>query len=165
MSADVENVFAYGSNMDLEHLVEWCRSHCKAEVQILESKVVTLPNHKLVWNYYSKMRKGGAANVEYRDGSQVPGLLLKVTSKSLRYIDHKESHPTIYDRGARPLSVCLSHKATELAWVYKVLPQFCSSEIVLPTPEYLAIVLNAAKRHQLPEWHIEELLKAQCSPY
>ena len=163
MSEDTENVFAYGSNMDLIHLVDWCRLHCKAEVQILDSQVVTLPDYKLVWNYYSKMRQGGAANVEYCRGAEVPGLLLRVTSKSLKYIDHKESHPTVYDRGNKPLELYLSNNKSVKAWVYKVLPHLCRSEVVYPTEDYFNIVLGAAKKHQLPDWHIENSLKVQKS--
>jgi len=160
MAQEFDHVFAYGSNMDLEHLAEWCHAHCKAEAEIFAAQVAILPEHKLIWNYYTKTRKGGAANIVASAGSQLPGLLLKVSKATLGYIDRKEAYPHHYDRALQS-HIVLADRSQLHAWVYQVVPRHRQATSVWPTRAYLNILINAAKKHGLPEWHIAELAATQ----
>lgn len=139
--------------MDLDDLAQWCGARGE-QLTLLETRVGELPAHRLVWNYHSEARGGGAANVEAGGSRPLPGLLLQTNGKGLALLDRKEGHPRRY---RRELASVVSQGEAIEAWVYRVLPEFIQSRVVLPTPTYVQILLRAAQRWELPEWHREEL--------
>jgi len=147
-------VFAYGSNMDLDDLRRWLDDKGYASTGLLSSQPGILSGFALVWNYHSKVRAGGAANIEERSGAQLPGLVLTVDAKTLAAIDRKEGHPHRYSRGSRRRSVVLRDNSRVDAWVYVVQPQFILDNIVPPAADYLRLIVAAARKHRLPLWHI-----------
>lgn len=152
----LDRVFAYGSNMDLEDLRRFFDAHaCPGHVE--RALPATLRGHRLVWNYFSRARGGGAANVEPAPGAELPGLVLWVDAAALAGIDLKEGHPTRYRRGPKRVAVELASGALERAWLYVVLPQFRQERTVPPTRSYLSLMIAAAERHGLPAWHVEAL--------
>lgn len=155
-------VFAYGSNMNLEDFKAWLASKGKPAKGILQYERATLPGFSLIWNYYSKNRNGGAANVQASDRN-LPGLALQVDEVTLKAIDQKEGHPNYYSRGDKPRKVLLQSGKEVLAWVYIALPECCSVHPVWPTRNYLQLLISAAKTHCLPSWHIEDLQSTQTA--
>lgn len=146
--------FAYGSNMDLEELCAWLRSRQHA-TSVRDPMPAMLLDHRLVWNYYSRNRQGGAANVERYPGSVVHGLLLRIDERTLCGIDAKEGHPCFYER--RPVSVRSRDGRTFDAVCYYALPSRCSDEPVWPTRSYLQVVVAAARKHGLDESYVAAL--------
>jgi DNA modification methylase len=63
--------FTYGSNMDLEDLQNWCerKGHVFPDLKSLGTGYIE--NFELAFNYYSKGRSGGAANIIAKQNSQV----------------------------------------------------------------------------------------------
>ena len=149
-------VFAYGSNLHIQDLKHWLRHYGYCDEGILQVLPAILDNYRLVWNYYSPVRKGGAANVEPCEGHQVLGALLELTAETLPGIDRKEGHPKRYNRGAGPIEAkTLDQKSTYLAWVYEVQPAYQTSEPTQPTQEYFEIMLEGIRQIGLPQSWIQ----------
>ncbi len=154
MSVPGHWVFAYGSNMHLADLTNWfvSREH-RLELQAAEAAV--LYEHRLVWNYYSRARRGGAANVELAGGASVWGAALLVSFSSLHGFDRKEGHPHVYRR--RLLPVQLASGRWVGAWTYFVTPRFRQPHFVAPTPHYHSLVVHGARHFSLPEHYRSHL--------
>lgn len=150
-------VFAYGSNMNVEDLLGWFRDRGYLEAEIQEVQPAALIGYRLAWNYYSKGRCGGAANIEPAAGQELPGLALKINDAALRAIDRKEGHPTFYTRGDHPLRVRLAAGGEVEAWVYIARPERCGITPVWPRQGYLQLLIAAAEGHHLPDWYISQL--------
>ena len=146
-------VFAYGSNMHEVDLAQWLVRNGYPGASIENLERATLADYRLVWNHYASARQGGAANVEPALGQSVPGLLQKVDALGLEALDAKEEHPLVYRRELLPLRL---ESGTELrAWVYRVTPERRSRGFVPPKRAYLNLLLESARRFDLP--HLAEL--------
>jgi hypothetical protein len=156
-AAEAQWVFAYGSNMDLGDLRSWlaAKGHRAGGIRCVQPAV--LAGYRLIWNYRSISRDGGAANVGPCVGRDLPGLALSVDDATLAAIDPKEGHPRFYSRGSSPLAVRLQRGDDILAWVYVAVPERCSAVPVSPRRAYLELLRNAATEHALPAWDIAEL--------
>lgn len=156
-SGQPEWVFAYGSNMDVDDLRGWLATKGLEADGIRRVERAALTGYRLVWNYRSTSRDGGAANVEPCAGQDLPGLALSVDAMTLTAIDQKEGHPRYYNRGSSPLPVRLLTGEEIVAWVYVAIPDRCSASPVPPRRAYLQLLINAARQHGLPAWHVAEL--------
>ena len=153
-------VFAYGSNMDLDDLTKWLETRPEfAGFEILGWEIATLPGYELVWNYFSKSRDAGAANVQEKKSRNLPGLALRVNEKCFAGIDAKEGHPTFYDRGNKPVPVILADGRKADCWLYIARPERTKSEVIPPTKDYLGLLITAARKHNFPKWYLQELLE------
>ncbi len=161
-AADIEQpcwVFAYGSNMDLDDLARWLRERGHPERAPLELSAAVLEGHRLVWNYRSPSRKGGAANVEVHAASSLPGVCLRVEPALLRALDEKEGHPQRYAR-----ALCRARLPGDRyvdAWLYTVTDAWRLDEPCWPRRAYLDVVVRGAKAHGLPAWHLEALAQVE----
>lgn len=136
-------------------LVTWLRRNGYAAAEIAVLGRAVLPDHELVWNYWSRSRGCGAANVRPRAGCDLPGLVLRVDERGLVALDRKEGNGAFYDRGAAPLRVVLDTGESVNAWVYIAKPERVRSEACLPSCAYLNLLIAAAREHGLPAAHIE----------
>lgn len=159
MNAELEWVFAYGSNMSLKDLRDWFARKGYGEPRIARVERAILPDYRLVWNYYSTSRKGGAANVERADGGTLPGLALLVSANTREAIDAKEGHATYYCRGTSPVPVVLADGTPISAWLYVAVVSRCKPTAQPPTRAYLDLLISAAEEHGLPDDHVA-MLKA-----
>ena len=150
-------VFAYGSNMATDDLGHWMALTGNPASGLVRIEPATLPEHRLVWNYRSKSRNGGAANVEPCAGRDLPGVALLVNAAVLNAIDRKEGHPRFYSRGSSPLRVRLLRSDEVGAWVYVAVPGRCSPTPVLPRRAYVQLLIAGARQHGLPASHVAEL--------
>lgn len=132
------------------------RRRCPA-VRIHHAERATLPGHRLVWNYRSSRRGGGAANAEPCDGAELPGVVLSVDARSLAEIDLKEGNGEYYDRGEHPRNVRLEGGREAMAWVYVVMPARRTPGPEPPTRAYLELLVAAARFWKLPAEHIAEI--------
>ena len=153
-----EWVFAYGSNLHIQDLKHWLRHYGYPDQGIIQVLPAILDNYRLVWNYYSPVRKGGAANVEPAQGERVLGALLELTPETLPGIDRKEGHPKRYNRGAEPVEAkSLDEKRTYQAWVYEVQPDFQTPSPTQPTEEYFKIMLDGIHQVGLPQSWVQSV--------
>lgn len=157
--AELSWVFAYGSNMDLDDLARWLRERGHPERAPHEICAAVLEAHRLVWNYRSPARKGGAANIEAHAASSLPGVCLLVDEALLQALDEKEGHPHRYARQLRRVRIAGDRDA--FAWVYAVTEAWCQDEPCWPRRAYLDIVLRGARTHELPTWHLDALAKVE----
>lgn len=148
-----EAVFAYGSNMDLDDLAVWLAAK-GYPVERPRFAPAVLPGWRLVWNYTSPTRRGGAANIEPAPGHDLPGAVLWVGRGLLRAIDHKEGHPERYRR--QRLTVQLEAGPLEV-WAYVVTPAWRTSSESRPRRVYVETIVRGARMMGLPEAHIAAL--------
>jgi gamma-glutamylcyclotransferase (GGCT)/AIG2-like uncharacterized protein YtfP len=71
--------FAYGSNLDDENWGAWCRNRGYDAASIEPVGPAWLPDYELVFHYQSRLRSGGALDVQPRVGTAVPGALFRVS--------------------------------------------------------------------------------------
>ena len=62
-------VFAFGSNLDLTDFIAWCRRERGMTPQIERRSWAWLRDYRFSWDYYSPVRRGGAANITPAAGS------------------------------------------------------------------------------------------------
>ena len=87
--------FAYGSNLNAKDLFE------RADIELNPVGLALLPGYRLIFNYRSRSRRGGAISVTDVDATQhaVAGVLFEVPDGGLlAAIDRKEGHPNSYQR-------------------------------------------------------------------
>jgi gamma-glutamylcyclotransferase len=81
--------FAYASNMSRKQMAERC-PEAKARI------VATLPNFKLVFTGYSRLRKGAEATIKGSRGDKVMGVVYEIGEAGLRKLDKWEEYPVNY---------------------------------------------------------------------
>ena len=155
--------FAYGSNMNLCDLRDWlirCKHKSQAEAESLierirtKAKVALLENHRLVWNFYSGSRSGGAANIEKQAGGDVYGVAFQIDQEWRDLFDCKEGHPNCYSHKERKIRLIRGQK-TVSAWVYYA--EGSETCDVWPTADYKAVVVAAARCWKLPKEYVRQL--------
>jgi hypothetical protein len=149
--------------MDLDDLARWALSKGLPEPQIFAHHLGYLEGFERIWNYRSRARSGGAANVQPAQGSGVWGLVLEVDLRTLSLIDRKEGHPGLYSRGNEPLPVALTQEGrTVQAWVYQVTLPYVCDEIIPPTRAYLDLIIHSAIRYNFPPQVVAALQATAC---
>jgi gamma-glutamylcyclotransferase (GGCT)/AIG2-like uncharacterized protein YtfP len=147
-------VFAYGSNMCLPDLARWLAERGHPQAAPAKTSPGLLLDHRLVWNYRSPVRKGGAANVQRADGEHLPGVVLHVEHALLVALDEKEGHPERYLRTERLVET----DGEQLhAWVYEVTEEWRNDADIWPRRAYLDVMLRGAADHDLPREHLDML--------
>lgn len=149
--------FAYGHNMHLENLKRWLEKYGYDSRKILGFKVAFLEGYDLVWNFHACSGRGGAANIEPREGSRVWGVLIEFEEDLLRAFDHKENHPTAYSRGKERIPVFTIDGRRVPAWVYIARPNYGGRRDVWPTRAYKELLVSAAQEHGLPRVYVARL--------
>ena len=81
--------FAYASNMNRKQMAERC-PEAKSKV------VATLPNFKLIFTGYSRLRKGAVATIRGSQGDKVIGAVYEISEAGLRKLDKHENYPVDY---------------------------------------------------------------------
>jgi len=81
--------FAYASNMNRKQMAERCP---EAQARV----VATLPNFKLVFSGYSRLRKGAVATIRGSQGDKVIGAVYEISEAGLRKLDKHENFPVDY---------------------------------------------------------------------
>lgn len=133
--------------MHLDDLGAWF-SRGGHVLTLQHAEVAVLMDHQLVWNYYSKSRRGGAANVAFQRGGQVWGVALRVCARSMHGFDRKEGHPRVYFRELR--SVQLDSGRWVPAWTYVVTSAYRRRHFTPPSPPYLELLRRGAQSFSLP---------------
>ncbi len=150
-------VFAYGSNMDFDGLCKRLTEKGFDASVISQPCRATLPDYELIWNYYSKDRwKAGAANIQRADGKILPGVAFKATN--LSGINAQEGYPHVYETLNPKPQIELSDGTKVPAVVYIVQrKERLQTSPVWPTQNYIDMMIEGAKKYDLPKEHIEQL--------
>jgi gamma-glutamylcyclotransferase len=144
--------FAYGSNLCVEQVVRRTGPVGEGEDS---PRVARLPGYRLVFN----MRGDDGlvyANI-IQPGDEVIGVLYRCSEAALASLDEYEEG---YAR--RQVRVTLKGGATREALAYVARPE-CTSNGGGPSPAYLGIIIQGARRHGFPEAYIRSIEAAARS--
>lgn len=112
-----------------------------------------MPNYKLVFNRKGTYRPGGVASIE-RSGEQessMYGIIWRLCSQDLLELDRIED-PKAYERV--PIEAQLLDGGTYECQTYPAYPE---ATHVSPDPEYLDLLLQAAKPSGLPDDYVQRI--------
>lgn len=146
--------FAYGSNMNWDDLDRWCGEHGYSPIRPgsnVEHGVIE--GYRLIFNHWSRSRKGGALNIIRSAGDEVCGVLFTLEDEDFQKIKEKEG--PIYK--LYPVNVILADGRVVGAKAFKAKD---GRELFSPTDEYLGIVLAGAEYFNLGEKCLEQIKKA-----
>ncbi|EHQ07082.1 gamma-glutamylcyclotransferase family protein [Leptonema illini] len=149
--------FAYGSNMDMADLSRWCKDkgHDLSSFCLHKLGIAYLEDFKLAFNYYSTLRKAGAANIMPSKGNRVYGLLFEVDEKTRdQILRPKEGHPKHYLE--MECKVIFNDSPVE-AITYKVVLNKEKSGHQHPTKEYLNLIVSNGCENGFPKDYMTQL--------
>lgn len=137
--------FAYGSNLDEDDMIKWCKENGFDMPKLLNPVPFRLENYKLDFTRKSINRKGGVADIIFSPGDFCYGVVFDVTQRDLDIIDEKE--------GVRSRSyqqIMLPNGAITYEVVNK-------KSYVKPSSEYVDLIIKGAIRYGLPPEWIDKL--------
>jgi len=132
--------FAYGSNLDPEQMKERCP----------DSKFVTLacfPNHRLVFNKPSKKWEAKVADIVFRPGEVVWGVVYRVSDTDIESLDRFEVTHLANGYVRQKVVVCTEDSLELSAWTYFVK---IKEDEGRPSKRYLSTILKGARHYCLP---------------
>ena len=144
--------FAYGSNMDEQHMLR----------RVPGARVIgpgRLDGFGVAFNVYSTEWEGGATNLELDEASHVWGLLWDIPADEVHGLDAFQGHPTFFRRED---VVVNGPQGQVIAWTYRVAHQ--EGTYVRPTDNYLHNLQAAIRVHGLPPEALEMLDRAARPP-
>jgi hypothetical protein len=150
-----EFVFAYGASMNRSDLRSWLEANGYDSSLVVDTTPAALDGYDFVWNYFTRSRGAGTANIEPRENAAIWGVLLEIEPGLLKALDRKEGHPYFYSRGDSKLPVRrTSDGKAVFAWVYMAKPNKGDRRDIWPTREYRTLIAEAAAYWQLPEEYV-----------
>ncbi|MBL3654681.1 gamma-glutamylcyclotransferase family protein [Fulvivirga sediminis] len=145
--------FAYGSNMDIEHLE-------RLKVKVFKAEPAILPEYQLTFNVKDYDLPGvGYANIIQSYTDQVEGILITTDEASVTYIDLYENFPVDYKKENH--KVKLRNGETETAYLYIANDSRCE-EGLKPLNNHLFHLLKA--KHFISEEYYEKLKQIDSIP-
>jgi pectate lyase len=81
--------FAYGSNLNIRAVTEWCRHYGHRTPAIKNGRAAVLDNYRLSFPIFSEYWGGGIADIVYDPGKYVSGALFDVSEADLAMLDQK----------------------------------------------------------------------------
>ena len=135
--------FAYGSNLNLDHMRRICGWHCRL---LCRAK---LPDFEF------GLDSRGFANIRPKKGEVVHGMLYEVDEDGFSMLDEFEGYPKVY--GRQEVVVLDENNVKYKTQVYIEPPhEFGGTE---PKEEFLMRVIASAYENKLPEEWIKKLEK------
>lgn len=133
--------FAYGSNLNLEHMRRICGWHCSLLCR------TSLPDYEI------GLDSRGYANIRPKKGETIYGLLYEIDEDGIHMLDKFEGYPKVFDR--QEVMVFDENNVKYKAQVYIEPPgEFGGTEA---KAEYFRRVVAAAYEHKLPQEWIRKL--------
>ncbi len=154
--------FAYGSNMDKDDLDKWCRKKGYTLIEYSNVVPAKLKDVKLAFNYFSKCRGGGVANIMKSKGNAVYGLLVGLKECDKHKIQRKEGCPTYYREIKVNVEIFKGEVIKDVI-TYKVVEEREQNRQVEPTKDYLQLIIQNAKKYDFPKDYIIFLESFKCS--
>lgn len=81
--------FAYGSNLNVRAVTEWCRHYSLRPPALKNGRPGVLDNYRLCFSIYSEYWGGGTADIVYDPGKYVAGVLFDLTEPEMAILDRK----------------------------------------------------------------------------
>lgn len=138
--------FAYGSNINLNQMAVRCPDAKVVEPAVLE-------NYELLFR--GNGSSFGVATIAPKEGSQVQGLLWKITPYCEMSLDIYEGYPRLYEKQA--ITLCTKSGKQVQAMVY-VMTHEKERLPTMPTRSYYTGILEGFQQNGLPEQALEDSL-------
>lgn len=139
--------FAYGANMAETVMAELCPGH-----RLLG--IAELRDHRLAFTRRSIRTGTGVADAARAPGQRLWGVLYELSDSELAALDRKEGNGWAYQRETVTVRPATAH-APAAAVLYRVREP--EDAEVPPSPEYLELLLGAARSRGLPPDYVSEL--------
>ncbi len=148
--------FAYGSNLNFDHLRDYVTSHGVDTDGLGAHEVTILEGYQLRTNYVSSTQGAGACNVQLAAGSMVEGLVIQISPAVRNVIRAKEGWPDRYQEVV--VEVLNRDRRQPLrAIAYIVNPDHRLDMDMPVTPRYRRLVLEGARAAGLSKSYQEKL--------
>ena len=145
---------AYGSNLNEEDWATFCKNRGYVSQILQFEDVVKIPDYKLVFDWFSKSRNGGVANIKHSKGHYVDAVLFSVDDEGLEALRAKEGHPFAY---LEKDIFAIKSDGTEVEAKVYIVPTERSLGYVKPSQEYYQ---TCKKGYQAYNLSLENLQKA-----
>ena len=157
--------FAYGSNMDLDHIKCWCQKKNRQPINPTKIYPAKLEGYELCFNYFSEKNwQAGAANIMDNSKECVYGLLMCLNESELVTIRKKEgfNNPDQRNNGNSYDEIKVNVKKLDdnnkcSAVTYKAAKDKEKNEHQPPKKEYLDLIIRIAEKYNFPKEYIAEL--------
>ena len=159
----MDRYFAYGSNLNLKDLAKWCDLLGRPSALTGSGIPAYLPDHELVFDYFSPSRKGGVLDVRENIGKLVPGALFDVTEGGLKTLDLKEGVPLIYRRAEKKVLIADGREVQAVA--YEVAPEYRATAPVAPSEAYVDIVAEGLAAFHRDDRMLRAAARGETTPY
>lgn len=90
--------FAYGSNLNVKAVSEWCRHYGYRSPAMRNGRAAILDNYRLCFPIFSEYWGGGIADIAYDPGKYVAGVLFDLSETDLATLDAKVGRKFENDR-------------------------------------------------------------------
>lgn len=152
--------FAYGSNMNMEDLNEWCRRKSYNRVEPISHGIAHLGGYKLAFNYLSTSRRSNALNIMISPDESVCGVLFELEKEDFEKISEKEQglRKELAPYKKIPVTVEVEGEKIE-ALTFKVRKKY-ETDFREPISDYLKIVVEGARDFGLLEECINKIKRA-----
>ena len=138
--------FAYGSNINLNQMAVRCPDAKVVEPAVLE-------NYELLFR--GNGSSFGVATIAPKEGSQVQGLLWKITPYCEMSLDIYEGYPRLYEKQA--ITLCTKSGKQVWAMAYVMTHEWRRIPTT-PVPSYYTGILEGFQQNGLPEQALEDSL-------
>ena len=150
--------FGYGSNLDWDDWVAFCRKHNANPDGLMERAPAWLVEHHLKFHYYSSGRKGGAADVvPINTYHATPGVLFDVDEEAWTTLVRKEGAPNYYEE--KEVLVIGSDGTLQKATTFVVCEHRQKPDFVQPTDEYRQLIHDGLEHRGLPTFGLDQALQ------
>ena len=142
--------------MDEKDLAIWCKGANLPVINIGVPIPTRLDGYQLSFNYFSKRRGSGAANIMKSAGDVVYGLLIDLDPIDLRAIRIKEGYRIAYNEIQVDVEK-FNGEIVHRVLTYQVLK---SRELPIhqpPSQYYIGLILRNARRYGFPKHYIDYL--------
>lgn len=137
--------FAYGSNLNLDHLTDYLDTHGVTLDTELKAEHALVHNFRFRTNYYSASHGAGACNIEPASGHHVDGVIMTITRAMQEALRVKEGYPHRYDEIEVEVHTAATQEPVR-ALTYMVTPTH-RLDVDLPvTARYRNLILAGAKQ-------------------
>jgi len=151
--------FAYGSNMDWDQMRKRCPS---AEF----FGIARLPDHRLAFTRFSKMRNCGVADAVQAKGQSVWGAIFVIAEKDISFLDKNEGYAPGRPEKVNSYLRVERHvypPESDTPWMVSTYLANREDDPPLPSAKYLGLIIGGAQRWQLPASYVEALKKIEVA--
>ena len=148
--------FAYGSNINLDHLTDYLSTHGVTLDTELQAEAARLDGYVLRTNYFASSHGAGACNIEPAPDHHVEGVIITITPAIQKILRVKEGHPHRYHE-IEVIVRTASTQAPVRAVTYVVTPEHRLDVDIPVTARYRDLILAGAQLFDFSKSYQREL--------